>query len=179
MSSSPADSCLLFCLQLRLSPTLLSSYDPYDDTIFMFMTHAQDYRHPTTITTLRPSSPSSTLPSGRYPLGGPTTLFGRSSLGGGRLSSIRSGSFSLPFVFGLGDIPRRTRLPLKISAYSHLPDLPRLEPSPIVYGRQPQLRPIRPSWWLSGISHFLLLFLLSGLSRLWWSPVIIGCQLYP
>ena len=29
MSSSPANSCLLFCLQLRLSPTLLSSYDPY------------------------------------------------------------------------------------------------------------------------------------------------------
>ena len=40
MSSSPADSCLLFCLQLRLSPTLLSFYDLYDDMIFMFMTHA-------------------------------------------------------------------------------------------------------------------------------------------
>ena len=40
MSSSPADSCLLFCLQLRLSPTLFSSYDPYDIMIFMFMTHA-------------------------------------------------------------------------------------------------------------------------------------------
>ena len=40
MSSSPADSCLLFCPQLRLSPTLFLSYDPYDDMIFMFMTHA-------------------------------------------------------------------------------------------------------------------------------------------
>ena len=101
----------------------------------------RDYRHPTTITTLRPVFPISTLPSGRYPLGGPTTLFGRSSLGGGRSSSIRSGSLSSPFVFDLGDVPRRTRLPLKISAYSHLPDLPRLEPSPIVYGRQLRLRP--------------------------------------
>ena len=78
MSSSPANSCLLFCLQLRLSPTLFSSYDLYDAMIFMFMTHARDYRHPTTITTLCPVFPSSTLPSGRYPLGGPTTLFGRS-----------------------------------------------------------------------------------------------------
>ena len=42
------------CPQLRLSPTLLSSYDPYDVMIFMFMTHAWDYRHPTTITTLCP-----------------------------------------------------------------------------------------------------------------------------
>ena len=40
MSSSPADSCLLFCPQLRLSPTLFSSYDFYDNMIFMFMTHA-------------------------------------------------------------------------------------------------------------------------------------------
>ena len=125
MLSSPANSCLLFCLQLRLSPTLLSSYDPYDDMIFMFMTHAQDYRHPTTIMTLRPIFPSSP-----YPLGGTlwevpfTTLFRRSSLGGGRSSSIQSGSLSSPFVFGLGDVPRRTRLPLKISAYSRLLDLP-------------------------------------------------------
>ena len=101
----------------------------------------RDYRHPTTIMTLCLVFPTSTLPSGRYPLGGPTTLFGRSSLGGGRSSSIRSGSFSSPFVFGLGDVPRRTRLPLKIPAYSRLPDLPRLEPSSIVYGRQLRLRP--------------------------------------
>ena len=40
MSSSPADSCLLFYPQLRLSPTLLSSYDLYDIMIFMSMTHA-------------------------------------------------------------------------------------------------------------------------------------------
>ena len=68
MSSSPANSCLLFCLQLRLSPTLLSSYDPYDDMIFMFMTHAWDYRHPTTITTLRPVflAPLWEVPSGRW-----------------------------------------------------------------------------------------------------------------
>ena len=122
-------------------PTLFPSYDPYDDMIFMFMTHAWDYRHPTTITTLHPVFPTSTLPSGRYPLGGPTTLFGRSSLGGGRSSSIRSGSLSSPFVFGLEDVPRRTRLPLKILAYSRLLDLLRLEPSPIVYGRQLRLRP--------------------------------------
>ena len=135
MSSSPADSCLLFYPQLRLSPTLLSSYDPYDDMIFMFMTHAlglppSHHHHDFT----------SHLPHSH------TTLwevpFGRSSLGGGRSSSIRSGSLSSPFVFGLGDVPRRTRLPLKISVYSRLPDLPRLEPSPIVYGRQLRLRPI-------------------------------------
>ena len=125
MLSSPANSCLLFCLQLRLSPTLFSSYDPYDDMIFMFMTHARDYRHPTTITTLRPVFP---LP--HYPLGG--TLWEvplRLSLGGplwevgGRLlfGPVR---FSLPFIFGLGDVPRRTRLPLKILAYSCLPDSP-------------------------------------------------------
>ena len=65
MSSSPADSCLLFSLQLRLSPTLFSTYDLYDNMIFMFMTHAQDYCHLTTITTLRPVFPSSP-----YPLGG-------------------------------------------------------------------------------------------------------------
>ena len=125
MSSSPADSCLLFCLQLRLSPTLFSSYDPYDAMIFMFMTYAPGLPPSHTITILRPVFPSSTLPSGRYPLGGPLmTLFGRSSLGGGRSSSIRSSSFSLPFVFGLGDVPRRTRLPLKISVYSCLLDLP-------------------------------------------------------
>ena len=98
------------CPQLRLSPTLFSSYDPYDDMIFMFMTHARDYRHPTTITTL-------CLVFLATPWKVP---FGRSSLGGGRSSSIRSGSFSLPFVFGLGDVPRRTRLPLEISAYSRL-----------------------------------------------------------
>ena len=57
MSSSPADSCLLFCLQLRLSPTLFSSYDLYDAMIFMSMTHARDYRHPTTIRFYAPSSP--------------------------------------------------------------------------------------------------------------------------
>ena len=122
----------------------------------MFMTHARDYRHPTTITTLRHVFPTSTLPSGRYPLGGPMTLFGRSSLGGGRSSSIRSGSLSLPFVFGLGDVPRRTRLPLKISAYSCLPDLPRLKPLPIVYGRQLRLRPTSaPS---DGLAVYLIFY---------------------
>ena len=71
MSSSPANSCLLFCLQLRLSPTLLSSYEPYDDMIFMFMTHARDYRHPTTITTLRPVFLATLweVPFGRSPQG--------------------------------------------------------------------------------------------------------------
>ena len=64
--------------------------------IFMSMTHARDYCHPTTIMTLRPVFPSSPLTSERYPLGGPlTTLFGRSSLGGGRSPSIRSSSLLL------------------------------------------------------------------------------------
>ena len=151
MSSSPADSCLLFCPQLRLSPTLLSPYDLYDGMIFMFMTHApglppSHHHHDSTSRLPHFHAILWEVPFGRsydslwevlrLSLGGPTTLFGRSSLGGGRLSSIRSGSLSPPFVFGLGDVPRRTRLPLKILAYSRLPDLLRLEPSPIVYGRQ-------------------------------------------
>ena len=120
----------------------------------------RDYRHPTTITTLRPIFPSSPLSSGRYPLGGPLmTLFGRSSLGGGRSSSIRSSSLSSPFVFGLGDVPRRTRLPLKILAYSRLPDLPRLEPSPIVYGRQLRLRPTSAPF--DGLAVYLISIIIS------------------
>ena len=38
MSSSPAISCPLFLSQLRLSPTLFSLYDLYDNTIFILMT---------------------------------------------------------------------------------------------------------------------------------------------
>ena len=91
--------------QLRLFPTLLSLYDPYDDMIFMFMTHARDYHHPTTIMTLHPVFLASL-----WEVGG-CLLFGLVH-------------FSLPFIFDLGDIPRRTRLPLKISVYSCLPDLP-------------------------------------------------------
>ena len=55
------------CPQLRLSPTLLSSYDLYDDMIFILMTHAQDYHHPSSS---RLYAPSSLLPFGRSPLGG-------------------------------------------------------------------------------------------------------------
>ena len=160
MSSSPADSCLLFCPQLRLFPTLVSSYDLYDDMIFMFMTHAlglppSHHHHDST----------SRLPHFHATLW--EVPFGRSSLGGGRSSSIRSGSFSSPFVFGLGDIPRRTRLPLKISAYFRLPNLPRLEPSPIVYGRQLRLRPTSaPFDGLAVYSIFYYYFSYLSLSRL-------------
>ena len=69
------------CPQLRLSPTLLSTYDPYDDMIFMFTTHAWDYCHPFTIMTLRPVFLASLW----------EVPFGRSPLGGERLSSIQSG----------------------------------------------------------------------------------------
>ena len=64
MSSSPANSCLLFLSQLRLSPTLFSSYDPYDDMIFIIMTFMPR------ITAIPSSSQlyatSSSLPSGRW-----------------------------------------------------------------------------------------------------------------
>ena len=129
------------CPQLRLSPTLLSSYDPYDNMIFCLWPMPRITAIPPPSRLYASSSPLPPtlweVPFGRSPydslwevplrlsLGGPlTTLFGRSSLGGGRSSSIQSSSLSSPFVFGLGDVPRRTRLPLKISAYSCLPDLP-------------------------------------------------------
>ena len=72
--------------------------------IFMFMAHAWDYRHPLTIMTLCPVFLTSLWEVGGCLLFGPVR-------------------FSLPFVVGLGDVPRRTRFPLKISVYSHLLDL--------------------------------------------------------
>ena len=63
------------CPQLRLSPTLLSTYDLYDNMIFMFMTHARVYHHPLHHNSM-PCLP-------------------RSPLGGGRLSSIWSSSLLL------------------------------------------------------------------------------------
>ena len=81
MSSSPANSCLLFLSPTQVVPTLLSSYDPCPGL------PPSHHHHDST-----PIFPSSSLPSGRYPLGGPLkTPSGRSSLGGGRSSSIRSG----------------------------------------------------------------------------------------
>ena len=111
------------CPPHSFGPTTLC---PYDDMIFILMTHTWDYHHPLTIMVI-----CYIFLTPLWEVGG-SLLFGPVC-------------FSLPFIFGLGDVPRRTRLPLKILAYFCLLDLLSCEPLTFVFGQQLWLQLIWPS----------------------------------
>ena len=127
MSSSPANSCLLFLSPTQVVPPHSFHFMTLMMIWYLFLWPSCLGLPPSfTITTLRP-----------------VFLTPLWEVGGSLLFSLVR--LSSPFVFGLGDVPRRTRLPLKILVYSRLLDLPWHEPLSFVFGQQPQLQLIQPS----------------------------------
>ena len=123
--------------------------------IFMFMNHAQDYHHPFTIITLRPIFLASL-----WEVGG-SLLFGL-------VCSPRPLSLALETFPEEQDFLWRYWCTLICQTCYDTNRCP-------VFGQQPWLWLIWPSWWHGGIFHFLLLFLLSQSSPSyddhWWSLV--------
>ena len=165
MSSSPAISCLLFLSQLRLSPTLLS---PYDLMMIWYL-----FLWPMPRITAIPSSSqfyatSSLLPSGRSPLGGPLWEVGGSLL----FSLVHSPH---PSSLALETFPEEQDFLWRYQHTLICQTCRDMNCRPSSLANNSNFSLFGPPWWYSGISHFLLLFLILVISQLQWSPVIISC----
>ena len=165
MSSSPANSCLLF-----LSPTQVVPHSFQLMTLttiwYLFLwPYAWDYRHPTTITTLRSVFLASLweVPSRRWEV----------------VFYLVQFTSPYPLSLALEMFPEEQDFLWRYQRTLICWTCCDANRRPLSLADNPDFGLFGPLWWYSGISHFLLLFLILVISQLRWSPVIIGCQVYP